>query len=40
MQTLTHHSSFSKHEFRKVDIELAYIFRKLWFLSLYNSGAR
>lgn len=39
MQTLQNHSSFGKAEFRKADVQLAYIFRKLGFLSLYNLGA-
>lgn len=40
MQTLMNHSSSGKAEFRKADVQLAYIFRKLWGLSLYNPGAR
>lgn len=34
------HSVFGKAEFRKGDVQLACIFRKLWFLSLYNPGVR
>lgn len=39
MQTLRNHSSFGKAEFRKADVQLAYIFRKRGVLSLYNPGA-
>lgn len=35
MQTRTNHSSFGKAGFRKEDVQLDYIFRKLWVLSLY-----